>query len=506
MIIKKTFKNSIFAILSYSSIGIFTFVLRKVFLLHLKDIFLGYEGLFANIIEVISILSLGIDIIIYYRIEQAFGINDKKSAGELISFLKKFYLYNFLLVTFLALSILLICIKKGFFSSEILIIFSLMLISYYLQVFISIHRMLLIISQEDYIYIMVDFFGQLLSLGIRFFVLLVFNNYILYLFGSLIIVLLELIILKIIINKKFSELMKFKIEKNILVFAQKKGILFDIKNNIIQKTSLVIYGATDNILIAFFFGVGQVALLSNYYMIAGMFNNAMTKLFDPFQSAIGKIVNSNNGNKDSYFNAFNCLGFAIANISVFFSLVLFNDIISFIYGNKYSVSIIFVLFFSLNQYVTWNHKFLAYYRNLFGKYELDKYFILIGAFLNIFLSIVFTRLFGLPGIIIGTFVGHLSFWIGRVFVIFKMYIYNGRLIYVKNQIIYFSLVLLETWLLIFVSSQPNYNILFYIIKLFVCSLICVATILLGYLFTNSFKYVLWAIKGLKFIELKKFRN
>ena len=494
MILKKTIKNSIVAISSYAILGVLSFVVRKLFLMNIDDIFLGYEGVFGNIIEVISIFSLGMDMIVYYRLENLIGEKNNVKIGRLFSFYKSFTILNCIVILTLFFLMSLILGINSVLSINVIIIFGMMLLAYYLQMFISVYRMLLIVYQDDYIFVTIDLLSQVFSIILRIILIIYIKNYVFYLVGFIISYLLELLIIRSITLRRYSEIASYQNTDGVIGFINRSGIITDIKNNIFQKSSLVIYGATDNILIASIFGIDKVAKMSNYYLIAGIFNSALMKITDPFQPAIGKIVNSKTEEKIEIFNAFNYLSFALACFSLDFFLVTINDVVSLLYGEEYCVGICYVIFFSLNQYVGWNHKFLAYYRNNFGKYELDKIFIVSGAILNVVVSFVLSHFLGLTGIMIGTFVGHLAFWFGRAFVIFKLYIGTGKVKYIIEQLIFLLLILCEIVGKAYLFMYHAKDILTLIVKNLLCIIISGIVVIVGLLVTKNIKFIPFIIK------------
>ena len=72
MRVKRTLKNSFYAITSYLLLSVLAIFVRKTFLWLLPIEFLGYEGLFGNIFSLIAIADLGIESIILYRLFPAF--------------------------------------------------------------------------------------------------------------------------------------------------------------------------------------------------------------------------------------------------------------------------------------------------------------------------------------------------------------------------------------------------------------------------------------------------
>ena len=134
---------------------------------------------------------------------------------------------------------------------------------------------------------------------------------------------------------------------------------------------------------------------------------------------------------------------------------------------------------------------------MFGKYETDKKYIFCGSVLNILLSIVFSKFFGLAGIMIGTCIGHFSFWIGRVVVLYKYYFEDGLLQYIRKQILFFAIGSLEILLFYFIFRYPSYSYL-YLLEKSVCGFcLSLFIVFLGLLVTRSFKTCIFLLSIMK---------
>ena len=140
-------------------------------------------------------------------------------------------------------------------------------------------------------------------------------------------------------------------------------------------------------------------------------------------------------------------------------------------GDGYTVGVGYVLFFSLNQYVMWNHRFITYYRTAFGKYEEDRNYILAGAILNIVCSIALAKPMGIAGIMLGTIIGHVGFWVGRVKVVYREYVDEPIRKYILRQIRNLLILTVELLLLFFLCNRISDNIIGFAGKMLLCIII-----------------------------------
>ena len=126
---------------------------------------------------------------------------------------------------------------------------------------------------------------------------------------------------------------------------------------------------------------------------------------------------------------------------------------------------------------------------MFGRYDIDKWFLLIGTIMNVLLSVILSHYVGLPGIMAGTFLSHIFFWIGRTKVVFSLYKLNELKRYIVNQTIYFLSAISLSSLLLFLFGDSAVGHISFIVK-WVCSLaLTILFICLGLFFTKSFNYL-----------------
>lgn len=83
-------------------------------------------------------------------------------------------------------------------------------------------------------------------------------------------------------------------------------------------------------------------------------------------------------------------------------------------GDEYVQGKSLVVLLALNIFIAINQDFIYYFRNSYGKYEVDKKYMMMSALVNLTLSIVLGKAVGVSGIILATIVGHLFIWYGRV--------------------------------------------------------------------------------------------
>lgn len=436
MRIKNTIKNSIYALFSYSIICVLTIIVRKVFVISLPYEYLGYEGLFSNLFAFFSLADLGIESIIVYRLYKAVAENNEQGIKLIINIYRFIYKNVFIfvlvcgifIIPFLPYLIKQLTIDIGY----LITIYLLQLILSSSSYLFSYKKIVYVAYQNEYKCQLIELISFVISCFFKLYFLFAINSYVLYLLTGIV----NILISNYVIFRKVNVDYPYLKNKEKISFSVLKtlGIFKDLKQCAIQKVCGVIYGATDNLIASVMIGIQSVALLSNYILISGFITTALEKIMHPFQSAVGNLIYSQENKSFDMFLMFDRFSFYIGIVVSSIYYCSLNPLIIVWLGNSFVLSQPFLLFFALNQFIMWNHKFLVYYRGSFGSYNLDNSFIVLGAILNLFVSIILSHSMGVAGLMLGTLLGHLGFWIGRVHAVFKV-LFCGRLTdYIRSQL------------------------------------------------------------------------
>ena len=84
-------KNSIFAVISKFGILILQFICRTIFIKKLGSEYLGLNGLFTNILTILSFAELGVGNAIVYNMYKPLAEKDNKEVSRLLKLYKKCY-------------------------------------------------------------------------------------------------------------------------------------------------------------------------------------------------------------------------------------------------------------------------------------------------------------------------------------------------------------------------------------------------------------------------------
>ena len=508
---KNSIRNIIVALILNTINILIGFVAQKIFINTLGQTYLGINGLFTNIISMLSIADLGIGAAITYNLYKPIAEDNKERISILINFYKKSYRIIALVVLILG------CLIMPFLTSiiskndiqniniNIYIVFALFLIDTVASYLLTYKRSILYANQKNYIINLVHI-GYILILNIIQVVILLFtHNYYLYLIIKIICRILENVIITIIVNKMYPYLRKRTTSK--LDSETKIDINRRLKASIFHNVGGFCVLGTDNIIISKFLGISYVGLYSNYYLIINTVNTLLAQIFSGITASLGNLLVEKNNEKS--FDIAKKIMFANFWIYSFATIAIYEMINPFIkiwLGENFLFDDLTVIILSLNFYFQGMRRTMQVFAEAAGICYENRYVPLAEAIVNIIASIILVKIMGLPGVFLGTIISSLVLHCYS----FPKYIYkqlfNQKPIkYIIENIKYLIVMLIALILTtVFVNICAIQNIyLQIIINALLCITIPNLIFYLKYKNSEQFKYYKELVKNILKKVLKK---
>lgn len=448
MRVKSVLKNSLTALISQLVLFVLGMVNRKIFITYLGVELLGLDGLFANLFSVLSLAELGIGGMISYHLYQAVAQGDEAKIRTLAAVHRSAYrvIGVFVVVCGAVLfPVLPLIVQKATMDwGYIRAVYLFNLAAAAGGYFLSYRRVLYIAHQREYVCaaadLTVNLIGQVLQLGI----LVLCRSYLLYMAVSVARTMAANLVLYLKCRKDYPYLkMKTRIGWEDVTRLR---LLSDMKNYMVHKLASIVYFGTDQIIISITLGVSAVGLYSNYLMIQNQVTGmVLYKVLSPLKASIGNLVYSDAEpeRQKEIFWGLSLFGFLLASFAATSFLVLFQPFIGLFFGRDCLLPLSFAAAMSLWAYLTWNGELLYFYRSAFGRFEVDRVYMVLSAACNLVLSAVLSWIWGITGIIVGTVAGMLLIWAGRIRFVFSAYMKGETAAYMKKQAVYFLLFLAE---------------------------------------------------------------
>lgn len=395
---------------------IFEFVYRTVFLLILSKEYLGLNGLFTNILSVLSLAELGIGTAIVYRMYKPIREEDIDKVAAIMAFYKK--VYRIISMIVLGIGLLLMPFLRFFIkdTAEIPADVNLYVI-YALYLLQSVSSYLFVYKQS---LLSADQRGDLISLftivlnAVRYAVQII----VLFATRSFTLVLGVGIVSQIVVNysislyvtKRYREVFSrhVTLEKDL-----KKAILHDTKIMLCHKIAGTVVLATDNLLLSMFIGVGVLGIYSNYSLIIVAVNGLITQLLSAFVSSIGQLCLGDDLERQRkiYYNLL-FANFWISSFCAISLFVLLNPFIEVWQGSDMLLAQSVVLTLCVSSFLTNNRSITLAFINATGLFAKDFWRPLLEAAINLIASILLVKTLGIIGIFLGTIISSVCtiFW------------------------------------------------------------------------------------------------
>ena len=461
---QKTIKNSAISVIAQICTLLLQYINRKVFILFLDIEYLGYPSLFGSVFNLLSVTELGLGGFFAYHLYKEIASHNNEEIGKLM-YLHK-CMYRIVACVVLAGG-LLCCLFLPFIVKDAKASWNYLYLIYFLQLFsvvssffFSYKRTLFIATQQEYKCIQIDLAISALFQILQLIALAIYKNFILYLCIQISSSVLSNIIISKRYDREFSSIKnKYTITND---YLKSRNMFSDFRNIIIHRISYAIYGGADNVIISAICGVKMVALYGNYYVIQkGIMQVLFYKLLDPIQATIGNILYSDR-TKEELWNQFEMLDvfsfFFATYIGIGF-YTLYQPVIIVWLGNDYLLSDVFVTLLSITIYLWAVWEIVYKYRNGFGDYNQDRWMMALSAVLNISISILGAKLWGVAGVQLGTLISFFPIAYGRVRFVVKNYFNKSITLYFLKHFGLLLIVSIEAVLCRLICDMFPVNVL-----------------------------------------------
>lgn len=508
MRLENSIKNMKYNIISQVIGLIVQFISRTIFIKILNSEYLGINGLFSNILALLSLADLGIETVLIYSMYEPLANKNETKLKKLMNQYKK--TYNFIALTILVLGMCIvpflhILIKDMPNIPNIRFIFVLYLFNTVVS-YLCIYKISIInVDQKNYIVSITQQIFNIVANIIKILILLTTHNFMVYLITQIIFS----VISNIYLSKKAEKMYPFikKIKGYKLEKKEKKKIKEDIYAIMFHKIGGVVVNGTDNLIMCAMVGLKEVGIYSNYLLIINTIKSFTIQYFRSMSASIGNM--NVETSKEYAYEIFKKVFYGNFWIYTFCTICLYfllNPFIELWIGREYVFSCYVVFAMVLSFYVEGMRQTILCFRETMGIFSPDKIKPIIEAILNLVISIVLTIKFGIIGIILGTILSMLftCIWV-EPYILFKYGFKMKVSLYFKIFIRYIIIGIVAFAITYFVNELiVGISLINFIIRLVVIVIISNTIIMLMTFRTEEFKYFLNVIK--KIFKEKSYRN
>ncbi len=436
-------RNTTVALLSRMTAILMGYVLRVVFTHTLSESYVGVNGLFADIIQVLSLSEMGVGTAITFALYRPVAEGDKEKQKSLMRLFQKFY--RGVAFTVAAAGALLIpfmdVIIKDYGNVEHLtFIYILYLVNTVCSYLLIYKKTLMDAHQLLYIGTFYQTMSWVLQDILQIFVLIVLHDFILFLLINIATTVLS----NVCISVRAGRLYPWLKEKNAVPLSnkEKKGIFSNIRAMLMHKVGTVIVNNTDNLLLSAFVGLASVGGYSNYYLVIGSVRQMLNQVYQGITASVGNLgVTEEEGHIRQVFEAVFFLGQWMYGFAFICLYELLNPFVEISFGRQYVFPEATVFVLCVNFFVNGMRNATLTFRDSMGLFWYDRHKAIAEAVLNLGLSLLLVNGMGMTGVFLGTFFSMMltSVWV-EPYVLYKHGFHKSCTGYFIRYLIYTAVI------------------------------------------------------------------
>lgn len=499
-------KASIAGVVNQISKIVLSFVYRTVFLLILTKEYLGLDGLFTNILNILQLAELGIGTAIVFRMYKPIQQNDVEKVAALMNFYKWVYRIIAITVTVIGLA-LMPCLK--FFIKDmsevpsdinIYLLYALFLVQTVASYLFVYRQSMLSADQKNYSVSLFSILTTVVKYGVMLLVLAISKKYLLTLGLGIAATLLVNYIISLIVKRQYSEVFK---RKNKLTKEEMKTILKDTGGMLCHKIGATIVFSTDSLLISAFLGTGLLGIYSNYSLIITSVTGLLAQLIGSFVASLGNMsVESDDAHKVQVYKRllyFNNWFVCFCTVCL---LVLLNPFIYLWQDETMVLPIGTVIALCGSFFISNSRCITNSYVNASGLFNKDRLRPFIESAINLVASILLVKSIGITGIFVGTIISSVcTSWWREPYILHKYELHYSVKSYWLRYAFSAFITAGSCAATYFLCTLFDYTVTGFIIRLAVCLVLPNLILALTTFYTDDFKFYLNLV--LRKLHLKK---
>lgn len=490
--IENSIKNSGFGFIVQVINIVLGFVVRTIFVKYLGSEYLGVNGLFTNILTILSLAELGVSTAIVYNMYKPIANNDYHKIAQLMNLYKKTYsivgivvaVFGVILIPFLDY-----IIKDQPDIDNLKLIYVLYLSNTVLSYFFAYKRSIFSADQNERTLHMFRLVFFIIKSMVQVVILITTGNFILYLLTMIICTFLENVFVSFYSDKQYPFLKQYRKEQ--LTKEEKQPIFDNIKALFIYKIGGTILDGTDSIIISAFDSVANVGLLSNYTLISGSIQMVLSQMTNSLTGSIGNFIAKEESSRhEGMLRKITFFHFVLYGLVFVGLMSVFNPFIVVWLGRDYVLDEKIVFVHCLNIYIFGMMNPVWSFRTTMGLFVHGKWRPVISAIVNVVISILLVNKIGLIGVLLGTTVTRVvtNVWYDPL-VVYKYGLKAKPYKYYLSWFYYLVITIACVVLAYFVNSNININgILGVFINGIVAIVIFAVVVFVTFFKTVEFKY------------------
>lgn len=407
--------NTTVAVISRMVAILMGFVTRVIFTHTLSESYVGINGLFTDILNVLSLTELGVGTAITYALYRPIAEKDIRRQQILMRMYRTFYRGTAICVAVAGLALIPfmdVFMKNRPDVDHLILIYLLYLANSVLSYLLVYKRTLIEAYQMNYLVLMYQTAFLVIQDICQIVILVTTHNFILF----LVIYIVCTVMNNVLISKKADQLFPYLKEPchEKLPETERHDIFRNIKAMLMHKLGNVVVNNTDNLILSSFVGVITVGVYSNYYLLIGSIRQVLDQVFAGITASVGNLGATEESDRiQDIFELSFFIGQWLYGFAAICLYELLNPFVEISFGKSYVFTRDIVLILCINFFINGTRKAVLTFRDSMGLFWFDRYKALVEAALNLVISIVLVKMWGTLGVFLGTLASTLltSVWV-----------------------------------------------------------------------------------------------
>lgn len=447
---KNSFLNLITGIGGQLLTTVLKFVTRTVFISVLGKSYLGINGLFSDILTMLSLTELGFDTAINFKLYKPLAEKDEKRIRILLKFYKQAYRAVGAVILLLGLAlipVLHIFIKDydslgaiGINAGLIFVLYLLQSVSSYL--FFAYRSAIIKADQKQYILNVAEYAITILTNIFQIVILIVWRDFVMYTASLVLFSVLRNAVNAIIAQRHYPE--AFIKEKDSISKAEVKDLFKDCGALFAYKVNTVVIKATDNVVLSTFIGLAMVGMYSNYLLFYSTIQSFLNRFYTASKASMGNLYAvADVKTRYQFFEVMNFVTIIFYGTACVGVGVVADELIGCWIGKEYVIAQPLSILIGIEILFVGLKNNLGQVRNVSGAFRQMWFRPILGIVINLGVSIAMVQKFSIYGVLIGTITAALTTnFLVDPFVIHKISFNNYKpvLAYYRKNILYIAIL------------------------------------------------------------------
>ena len=414
--------NTVTKVIANLAMVLLSFWSRRVFFNMLGKDLLGINSLFQDVLNVLDFTDLGFSAVLMVSMYEPIAKKDYKKIHSLLDLAKTVYRYVMLAIAVFGLCFIPILkfVKTDVPFGRLILYYLPFLLNNILSYLWAYRETYLNACQKSYKLFYADMFQTFASVITRTMLLKYTGSFMAYIVCMIAFTIIKKLSFNYVISKECPEIRYDHADP--VDDETKQSIIRKSKAMVVQKLSSLGINQTDSFIVSVVLNSATWGVVSNYNLIKSAVIQVLNGLVNALIPSMGNLMNSDNYSKQlEVFLQYDYLNHWIYTGCFAMLLPLSNEVISFIFNDNMLMKTYEIFVFLLSFYIQGLLSPINVMRESSGMFERDQWVAIVACLANLVTSVIFIKMFGLPGVFYGTIISSIVFIVFRVWIYFDNY-------------------------------------------------------------------------------------